>query len=34
MDSEANFLSPMKKPIPELFEPNWRLWSFLEYYVF
>ncbi len=34
MDSEANFLSTMKKAIPELFEPNWRLWSFLAILIF
>ncbi|MCW1295864.1 MAG: succinate dehydrogenase [Candidatus Parvarchaeota archaeon] len=34
MDSEANFFSTMKKAIPELLEPNWRLWSFLAILLF
>ena len=34
MDSEASFFSTIKKAIPELFEPNWRLWSFLAILIF
>lgn len=29
MDSNANILANLRKAIPELFEPNWRLWSFI-----
>ncbi len=34
METEANFFSTIKKMVPELLEPNWRLWSFLAILLF